>query len=159
MTQSWRSTVPSPSKSMPLVSQQSGRPSPSESLTSPAASKHAGLRAAPGTPPLGTESPAQSVVAFEGRPQVKGGNSSATTPLPLTPFRDHSASLNSSENVTGSHARSPKSGLRLAPSGCPRTPSVPLTARVVPVFLSSRRIVLTPSQATTTTPPVIATPL
>ena len=39
---------------------------------------------------------ALNTTEFEGRPQVKAGNSRATTPLPLAPRRDHSASVNRS---------------------------------------------------------------
>src|SRR6266852_5066457 len=100
-----KSFVPSPSKSMPpgpvlppkFDSQQSGSPSPSLSETI-LPSKHVARGNCPGPFGPGIESPAASgekppATEFEGNPQVKAGNSTAATPLPLAPRRDHTASL------------------------------------------------------------------
>src|SRR5262249_51767783 len=103
-----------------------------------------------------------TVAGAAGRPQVNAGNSRATTPFPLGPRRDQSASVNVSPlasfwKVTGSHARAPRPGSGLS-GGNPDAVSVLLTLRLTPVNLSSRTIVLVPAHGTTRTSPVIATP-
>src|SRR5262245_29698973 len=100
-------------------------------------------------------------------PQVKAGNSKATTPLPLAPRRAHIPSVNVSfpfvplRNVTGSHARSPSPGSLLSGDN-PVALSRALTPRLCPVLLSvllsNRRIVRVPLHDISRTPPEIARP-